>query len=632
MAIDFSNSGAFNVNGQWATTVRYEATIDQGAVTDVQLRFFNGGSRVASARVSAQDARELLGENNYAAIVEASASARSGGTGIENRAVKGGLHGKSLEFRQVTLTGYEASQSENTIAFDSRVPRMNEAAAREPHDQTDRQGTLTTRDYVVGAAHAAQLASVGGPAVHGAAQAIGAVDAAKLAVDAANGKDVRAVDAAAAAASVTLTSGAGGPAVQTAAKVGAAVGAADTVRRTLNTADAAEQRLAESTDAQSDREEQTRLRLARATTVPDAVAERFLNVDDRYYFPDKTLAFRDRGTKLKAETHNLEVIRSLVAIAESRDWQAISVTGTPEFRREVWREASLRGIDVRGYEAADLEREELRRAMERRHGPNVVSRESLQRNADQREQDPAQAQSATGHSIQPHRSERSGSQDMADVRTELLTGRLVESGAAPYKFDPKEGLSYYIKLQTDRGDRVVWGIDLERALVESQTEVKVGDVVAVENRGSKPVTVKAPRRDNEGKVVGEQGIATHRNAWVVERPSYFDERAEKAAAFRNGEAARRELVQQYPDLTSAVVSLWLGEQFAARMIERREDRERVVALVKKRLAQALERGEAINTPKLKQEVARKLDAVAPARRVTKPPREREPEEPPHVRA
>ena len=182
-------------------------------------------------------------------------------------------------------------------------------------------------------------------------------------------------------------------------------------------------------------------------------------------------------------------------------------------------------------------------------------------------------------------------------------------------------------------------------MIESQTGVKVGDLVSVENRGSKPVTVKAPRRDNEGKVIGEQEVSTHRNAWVLERPSYFDERAEKAAAFRNGEAAKRELVQQYPDLTSAVVSLWLGEQFASKMIERPEDRERVVALVKERLAQALERGEAINTPKLKQEVARKLDAVAndfdeiaqrtrakAARRATKSPRERLPEEPPHVRA
>jgi hypothetical protein len=187
------------------------------------------------------------------------------------------------------------------------VREPNDPAAQDPRGRADRQDTLTTRDYVVGAAHAAQLAGVGGPAMHGATQAIGTADAAKLALDAANGKDVRAADAAAAAASVTLASDAGGPAIQTAAKIGAAAGAADTVRRALNTADAAEPQPAEGTEAQADPDERQRLQLARARAIPDSVAERFLNVDDRYYFPDKTLAFTDRGTKLsRAPQRELE--------------------------------------------------------------------------------------------------------------------------------------------------------------------------------------------------------------------------------------------------------------------------------------------------------------------------------------
>ena len=81
------------------------------------------------------------------------------------------------------------------------------------------------------------------------------------------------------------------------------------------------------------------------------------------------------------------------------------------------------------------------------------------------------------------------------------------------------------------------------------------------------------------------------------------------------------------------------------MIERPEDRERVVALVKETLAQALERGEAIHTPMLKREIARHLDGVASdfdhraqnararaGRTAPKPPRDRVPEEPPHARA
>jgi putative DNA primase/helicase len=562
MATDFSNTGAFNVNGQWATTLRYEGTIDQGSVTDVQLRFFNGRSEVASDRVSVDDARELLGENNFAAIVDVVASARSGGTSIDGATVKGELRGKSLEFRQVTLPGHQASASENTIALDSRTRRKDGPSA----EQVDRQETSATPD------------DVGGPAARGAA---------------------------------------------------------DTMHDDARTASAPEPQPVHDADMQRDLEDQMQLRLARAAGVPDSVAQRFLRVDDKYYFPDKTLAFTDRGTRLKAETHNLEVIRSLVSIAALRCWGAISVTGTPEFRKEVWREASLHGIDVHGYDATELEREELRRAMEKRHGPNEVGHEAQRRAADLPSRAPVQSASTTPT--------RPGRDD--DARTTLLTGRLIESGAAPYKFDPKEGTSYYVKLQTERGERIVWGIDLERALVESQAQVQVGDVVTIENRGSRRVTVKAPKRDTEGNVIGEKEISTHRNTWVIEKPSYFDERAEKATAFRNGETTKKELVQLYPDLTSAVVSLWLGEQFATKMIERPEDRERVVAHVKERLAQALERGEAINAPKLKQEVARELDTVdndfdeiakrtlvRTAPRATKPPRERLPEEPPHVRA
>lgn len=73
---------------------------------------------------------------------------------------------------------------------------------------------LSSRDAVIGTAHVAQLAKVGGPAATAAVQAIGALDAAKVASDVAQGKEVRALDVASAAASMAMTTGVGGPAVQ----------------------------------------------------------------------------------------------------------------------------------------------------------------------------------------------------------------------------------------------------------------------------------------------------------------------------------------------------------------------------------------------------------------------------------
>jgi hypothetical protein len=506
MAADFTNTGAFNVNGQWATAVRYEVTLNQGEAQHVQLRFMNGDAELATPRVSAAQARELLGDRNYERIAGTIASRATASTGDHKPAVSGELRGASLEFREIVLPEHRA-EPENAIWSDSRV-RGEPKAAKDP----------------------------------------------------------------------------------------------------------------ESSPAPAD-------------VVPHVVAERFLKVDNRYYFPDRTLAFTDHGTRLKARTHNIEVIRSLVAIAQARGWATIGVSGAPEFRRQVWREATLRGLEVKGHDASDVEREELRRAMHKRPGRETSG------HARPSSPDPAQAHppstARAGSDAEP-RSDAS-----SEDRPPLLKGRLVEAGAAHYKFDPKQSQSYYVRLQTDDGERLLWGVDLERALVESKTRARIGDVVAVESRGSQRVTVKVPRRDDTGNLVGDQPITTHRNAWVIEKPAYFEQRARMTAAFRDGAATRQEdLVAQHPDLASSVVGLWLGEQFANARIEQPADRERFVALVRNRLAQVLEHGEPIAAPMLKPEAARQLDATADdpnhiarrARTATRlRPREREAELPPHAR-
>src|SRR5262249_46124292 len=103
-------------------------------------------------------------------------------------------------------------------------------------------------------------------------------------------------------------------------------------------------------------------RLAQAPAIPDEITQRFMRVKNQFYFPDRSLAFVDDGSSLKAATENLEVIRSLVAIAQARGWGAIRVTGTENFRRLVWREGTRQGLTVRGYKPADVERAEAERS------------------------------------------------------------------------------------------------------------------------------------------------------------------------------------------------------------------------------------------------------------------------------
>lgn len=87
----------------------------------------------------------------------------------------------------------------------------------------------------------------------------------------------------------------------------------------------------------------------RQKAVPEHVASRFVRVKDQYFFQDKTLAFEDHGAELATRSEQQEVVSSLVAIAQARDWSSVNVRGSEEFRRATWLEASMQGIEVQGY-------------------------------------------------------------------------------------------------------------------------------------------------------------------------------------------------------------------------------------------------------------------------------------------
>ncbi|WP_189338629.1 LPD7 domain-containing protein [Sphingobium sp. SCG-1] len=75
----------------------------------------------------------------------------------------------------------------------------------------------------------------------------------------------------------------------------------------------------------------------------------------------KDPAFRDQGRRLVTATESQEVVKDLVAIAQHRNWDRIQVTGSEEFRRSVWIEASQKGLEVRGYKPNERDLQELDR-------------------------------------------------------------------------------------------------------------------------------------------------------------------------------------------------------------------------------------------------------------------------------
>ena len=157
-------------------------------------------------------------------------------------------------------------------------------------------------------------------------------------------------------------------------------------------------------------------------------------------------------------------------------------------------------------------------------------------------------------------------------------------------------MSYYARIQTEVGERTLWGTDLERAMVESRSGVRVGDEVVLSQRGARPVTVRVPDRNAEGELVGDKKQIAQRMAWNVEKTEYIESLERKAALLRNGAVAADAVLSQYPELAGAVAGMRLAEQFAQRLTPRADDQARVVHAIRSRLADAIAQGREVKLP------------------------------------
>jgi len=91
------------------------------------------------------------------------------------------------------------------------------------------------------------------------------------------------------------------------------------------------------------------------------VEKQFFVRDDRYYFKDNNqrLAITDRGHKILSPENDARVAIAMAKLAESKGWDSIKVKGTAEFQREVWLEASSRGLKVQGYTPTEADKAAL---------------------------------------------------------------------------------------------------------------------------------------------------------------------------------------------------------------------------------------------------------------------------------
>jgi hypothetical protein len=182
---------------------------------------------------------------------------------------------------------------------------------------------------------------------------------------------------------------------------------------------------------------------------------------------------------------------------------------------------------------------------------------------------------------------------------DLLIGRLKDHGPANYQFRRDQDPSYYVRLLTSRGERTLWGKDLERALHDGETRPKPGDLIGARRIGRDAVTVTTRQRDAEGRVIAQLEHHAHRTRWVIEKVTFFAERARLARRLRDEQTDLREAVRERPELRSTFLSVRAAEAFAAQRISDPKDRERFLELVRGAIASSIHRGEPLPSVSLR---------------------------------
>ena len=323
----------------------------------------------------------------------------------------------------------------------------------------------------------------------------------------------------------------------------------------------------------------------RQLRVPDSVQERFIQIGNKFHFPDGTEAFTQDSNRLTTRSENSVVIQSMVAIARENGKGPVTVGGTEFFKKEAWFAASLAGLEVRGYQPTDFERERLARSLAARRNPAAPEAAAV----------PAEPRSAD------RAPESGGAPAPRPQASDLIVGRLVDHGAAPYGHDPKQPMSYFVRVETARGDREIWGVDLERAFRQSLSTPGIGDEIGVRSVGRQPVTVLASKLDAQGRETVQAPIETHRNQWIVERKDFLDERQRMAEVLRNTETPAADAIRRHPELEGSYLQLQMGRALAEQQFRDKAQREQFVDHLRSHIAQRIEFGQPLDPVMLRGE-------------------------------
>lgn len=343
--------------------------------------------------------------------------------------------------------------------------------------------------------------------------------------------------------------------------------------------------------------------------LPDGILERYYRIGTKYYLDNGELAFTHESDKLTTPSENSEIVRDLVEIARHNGIHDVTVTGTERFRREVWAAATRLGIEVRGYAPTLHDEKQLVRAMAREDAARRGTSDARRGPAPDSELIQAAAGTAPpANDPSTRRGAEASGDRRASSQGRTYTGELLDHGPEHYQRNPREEMSYFVQVGTPNGAIDLWGLDLKRALAEAKSRPSTGDRVVVRQTGQREVTVRAREFDDAGRFLGERDKDTHRNRWSIEKEEFIRERARLAAVLRDAAVSPERGARAHPQLLGTYFIIKQAEEYAKERYRTREERQRFVEHTRERLAQIIERGEALPTTQIRSRQAERTRA------------------------
>ncbi len=267
----------------------------------------------------------------------------------------------------------------------------------------------------------------------------------------------------------------------------------------------------------------------------ESLRRRFLEADNSFYFrpgPGEAakVAFSDHGQRLTTDQDDPTVIHGMVLRAQAKGWTSLRVKGSDGFKVEVWIQATMAGLKVEGYNPREIDRARL----DERKGETLTKQPKNRlgqmgprdRSSSHTEKEPdsmTASQNIALTTLQAILRDRGDSAAMIAAAVEeatarlhgerLVVGTLVKHGRAQYGHDEQAQNSYFVTVETAKGEQTVWGVALARAIERS--DAKTGSAVALIQRANQGVSVQSAIRNDAGEVAGTGPQPAKRKVWEV---------------------------------------------------------------------------------------------------------------------